>query len=65
MRHDHRDARPYVIALVQRHVPDRDAGDVGNGIQGSGCEHAGRETDVARARPSFVLRRQRRNDAEG
>jgi hypothetical protein len=64
MRHHHGDARADAIALRERDVADGDAGDVGDGVERAGGEHAGRDAQVPGARTRRLLRGDRDNGGQ-
>ena len=68
MRHDDGHAGANAVTLVERQVTDGDAGDVGDRVLRSGLEHAGRQSEVAGARPGILRgelhRRQRQATAQ-
>ena len=47
--------------LIERGVPDANAGDIGDRVERSGREHARRQADLARARPSASCADERRD----
>jgi hypothetical protein len=50
VRHDRRDAGPHRIAADDRRVANPHARDIGDGVQRTGRQRAGRDAEIARAR---------------